>query len=62
MTYREVETRLLKEGWTLDRQTGSPKIFKHTKNRQIIVLSGHVLSDQVRKGMLAKIRKQAGWK
>jgi predicted RNA binding protein YcfA (HicA-like mRNA interferase family) len=62
MTYRELEAKLKADGWVLDRQSGSHRIFVHEEKEQIIVLSGHHPSDQVRKGMLHKISKQAGWK
>jgi predicted RNA binding protein YcfA (HicA-like mRNA interferase family) len=62
VTYRELERRLLSEGWDLDRQTGTHRIYKHPDRNQIIVVSGHHPGDTVRKGMLQKIMKQAGWK
>ena len=61
MTYRELEQRLRADGWVLQRQAGSHKIYAHEKKEQIIVVAGHHSGDQVRKGMLAKIKKQAGW-
>lgn len=62
MTYRELEARLKKDGWEFERQTGSHKVFVHPSKSEVIVLSGHQASEQVRKGMLHKIMKQAGWK
>lgn len=62
MTYRELEQRLVSDGWTLERQTGSHRIYEHSDKKQIIVVSGHHPGDEVRKGMLHKIMKQAGWK
>ncbi|MBI5707883.1 MAG: type II toxin-antitoxin system HicA family toxin [Armatimonadetes bacterium] len=62
MTWRELEDRLVKDGWKLDRQSGSHRIFVHGKKHGIIVLSGHQGSEQVGKGMLSKLLKQAGLK
>ena len=62
VTYRELERRLLSDGWILDRQSGSHRIYKHVARKQIIVVSGHRPGERVRKGMLHKIMKQAGWK
>jgi predicted RNA binding protein YcfA (HicA-like mRNA interferase family) len=62
VTYRELEAKLSKDGWTLDRQSGSHRIYVHETHKQVIVVSGHHGSEQVQKGMLSKISKQAGWK
>lgn len=62
MTYRELEAKLKKDGWVMDRQTGSHKVFVHESRKEVIVLSGHHPGDQIRVGMLHKIMKQAGWK
>ncbi len=61
MTYREVEVRLKKEGWVLDRQTGSHAVYVHPQKSGIVVLAGRGGVD-IPKGTLNSIKKQAGWK
>jgi predicted RNA binding protein YcfA (HicA-like mRNA interferase family) len=49
---------LVKAGWTLDRVRGSHHVFRHPSRPGIIVIP-HPKKD-LGKGLVAKIRKQAG--
>ncbi len=49
---------LTKAGWTLDRIRGSHHVFRHPSRLGIIVVP-HPRKD-LGKGLVAKIRKQAG--
>jgi predicted RNA binding protein YcfA (HicA-like mRNA interferase family) len=49
---------LVKSGWTLDRVRGSHHVFRHPSRPGIVVIP-HPKKD-LGKGLVAKIRKQAG--
>ena len=52
--------RILKDdGWTLSRTKGSHRQFKHTSKKGLVTVSGKQ-SDDVRKGTLGSIFRQAG--
>lgn len=51
-----------KSGWYLIRQKGSHRQFKHPQKAEVITIAGHKLSDEVGKGTLNNILKQAGIK
>ena len=55
----EVIKQIEKEGWYLARQKGSHRQFKHPIKSGLITISGHKLSDEVAKGTLNSIFKQA---
>ena len=44
------------------RQQGSHRMYKHSEKPGIIIIAGHKLSDEVPKGTLNAILKQAGLK
>jgi predicted RNA binding protein YcfA (HicA-like mRNA interferase family) len=48
-----------KNGWYLARQKGSHRQFKHPYKSGLITISGHKLSDEVAKGTLNSVLKQA---
>jgi predicted RNA binding protein YcfA (HicA-like mRNA interferase family) len=48
-----------KDGWYQARQKGSHRQFKHPLKKGLITISGHKLSDEVAKGTLNSILKQA---
>ena len=53
---------ILKEnGWELSRTKGSHRQFKHSDKKGVVTVSGK-LSDDVRKGTLGSILRQAGLK
>ena len=49
------------DGWYFIRQTGSHKVFKHPTKQGIVVIPEHGKED-VKKGTLKSILKQAGLK
>jgi len=52
--------RILKDdGWYEVRQKGSHKQFKHVSKKGLVTVSYHHLSDDIPKGTLASIYKQA---
>jgi predicted RNA binding protein YcfA (HicA-like mRNA interferase family) len=55
-----IET-LKEDGWVLSRIKGSHRQFKHSNKKGVVTVSGK-LSDDVRKGTLGSILKQAGLK
>jgi predicted RNA binding protein YcfA (HicA-like mRNA interferase family) len=50
------------EGWYLVRQKGSHRQYKHAVRKGLITVAFHRLSDDVAKGTLNSILKQAGLK
>ncbi|MBV8332456.1 MAG: type II toxin-antitoxin system HicA family toxin [Candidatus Eremiobacteraeota bacterium] len=64
MKAREVQRRLLREGWILQRHrgAGSHRIFKHPSRIGTVVLPWHMNGAQeVPAGTLLAIAKTAGW-
>lgn len=57
---RDIKHRLEREGWILERVTGSHHVFKHPTIRDTIVLP-HPKKDLGR-GLVRAIYKQAKWK
>jgi predicted RNA binding protein YcfA (HicA-like mRNA interferase family) len=47
------------EGWYMARHKGSHRQFKHPFKMGLITISGHKLSDEVAKGTLNSVLKQA---
>jgi predicted RNA binding protein YcfA (HicA-like mRNA interferase family) len=50
------------DGWFLVRQKGSHRQYKHPVKYGLITIAFHKLSDEVAKGTLNSILKQAGLK
>lgn len=50
------------DGWAIVRQRGSHRVYKHTNKPGIVIIAGHKLSDEVPRGTLNAILKQAGLK
>jgi predicted RNA binding protein YcfA (HicA-like mRNA interferase family) len=50
------------DGWFLVRQKGSHRQYKHPVKIGLITIAFHKLSDEVAKGTLNSILKQAGLK
>lgn len=59
MKVRDVIKLVENDGWYLVRQKGSHKQYKHTIKKGVITISVHKLSDEVAKGTLNSILKQA---
>jgi predicted RNA binding protein YcfA (HicA-like mRNA interferase family) len=58
---REVIRLLEADGWTLVTTKGSHRQFKHPARPGRVTISGH-LGDEMPKGTLASVKRQAGWK
>jgi predicted RNA binding protein YcfA (HicA-like mRNA interferase family) len=56
---REVIRVLEREGWRLARQTGSHRQFRHPDRQGTVTVAGKV-SDELPRGTLASIWRQAG--
>ena len=61
MKVREVITLIKRDGWQLDRQRGSHRIYRHESKRGIVVVAGARGRD-VPVGTLRSILRQAGMK
>jgi predicted RNA binding protein YcfA (HicA-like mRNA interferase family) len=62
MKYREVIQMVESDGWYQVRQRANHKVYKHNDKKGIVTIAGHRLSDEVPKGTLQSILKQAGLK
>ena len=61
MKVREVIRLLEADGWTLVTTRGSHRQFKHRLRPGRVTISGN-LGDDMPKGTLASVKRQAGWK
>jgi len=61
MKIREVIKMIEKDGWYLVRVKGSHRQYKHSSKKGLVTISGH-LNDDIGKGTLNSILKQAGLK
>jgi predicted RNA binding protein YcfA (HicA-like mRNA interferase family) len=61
MKVREVIKILEKDGWYLIRTKGSHRQYKHPTKKGLVTIAGH-LSDDLSKGTLNSVLKQAGLK
>ncbi len=59
MKVRDAIKRLEDDGWRLERQRGSHRIFRHERKPGTVIVAGHP-GDDVPAGTLASIRRQAG--
>ena len=62
MKYREIVEIIEGDGWHEVRQRGSHRAYKHKTKPGIVTIAYHRLSDDVPKGTLNSILKQAGVK
>ncbi|HTV92828.1 MAG TPA: type II toxin-antitoxin system HicA family toxin [Verrucomicrobiae bacterium] len=58
---RDVIERLLKDGWYLDRQSGSHRQYRHDTKQGLVTIAG-ALGTNLPIGTYKNIMKQAGWK
>jgi predicted RNA binding protein YcfA (HicA-like mRNA interferase family) len=58
---RDVIKLIERDGWRLDRQRGSHRIYRHNSKRGIVVVAG-ARGNDVRAGTLGSIIRQAGMK
>jgi predicted RNA binding protein YcfA (HicA-like mRNA interferase family) len=47
------------DGWVQVRQRGSHKQYKHPKKTGLVTVAAHKMSDEIAKGTLSSILKQA---
>ena len=59
MKIKEVIKLIEKDGWYLDRQKGSHKQYKHKTKKGLVTIACHKLSDEIAKGTLASVLRQA---
>ncbi|MCY2955250.1 MAG: type II toxin-antitoxin system HicA family toxin [Planctomycetota bacterium] len=62
MTIREVIKLIEADGWYLVATRGSHRQYKHPTKPGRVTVPGHSLSDDIRRGTLNSILKQAGLK
>lgn len=62
MKYREVVKLIEDDGWIAVRQRGSHRAYKHDSKSGIVTIAYHRMSDDVPRGTLNSIFKQAGLK
>jgi predicted RNA binding protein YcfA (HicA-like mRNA interferase family) len=58
---REVIRLLEADGWALVTTKGSHRQFKHPQRPGRVTISGN-LGDEMPKGTLASVKRQAGWR
>jgi predicted RNA binding protein YcfA (HicA-like mRNA interferase family) len=59
MKVKEVIKMIEKDGWYLDRQKGSHRQYKHPKKKGLVTIAVHKMSDEIARGTLNSILKQA---
>jgi predicted RNA binding protein YcfA (HicA-like mRNA interferase family) len=59
MKAREIIKIIEKDGWYLVRQKGSHRQFKHSIKKGLVTIAAHKMSDDIAKGTLNSILKQA---
>ncbi|MBS1554890.1 MAG: type II toxin-antitoxin system HicA family toxin [Bacteroidetes bacterium] len=62
MKYQEVVKLIESDGWFQVRQKGSHRAYKHSTKSGIVTIAYHRLSDDVPRGTLNSILKQASLK
>lgn len=61
MKVEEIIKIIEQDGWFMVRRKGSHRQFKHDNKKGLVTIAGH-LSDELAKGTLNSILKQAGLK
>jgi predicted RNA binding protein YcfA (HicA-like mRNA interferase family) len=61
MKVKEIIKLIEQDGWFMLRRKGSHRQFKHTTKKGLVTIAGH-LTDDLAKGTLSSIIKQAGIK
>ena len=59
MKYAEIVKAIESDGWYQVRQKGSHRAYKHDIKLGIVTIAYHRLSDEIPKGTLGSILKQA---
>jgi predicted RNA binding protein YcfA (HicA-like mRNA interferase family) len=61
MKVREAIKMIEKDGWFMVRRRGSHRQYKHSHKKGLVTIAGH-LNDELARGTLNSIFKQAGLK
>lgn len=59
MKYKEIVEIIENDGWYIARQKGSHRAYMHSVKTGIVTIAYHRLSDEIPKGTLNSILKQA---
>ena len=59
MKIKDVIRMLKDDGWYEARQRGGHKQFKHPVKKGVVTIAYHKLSDEIKRGTLTSILKQA---
>lgn len=59
MRVKAVQKELSRNGWTLVRQAGSHRQYRHPENANVVTVSGKP-SDEMTPGQLSDIRRKTG--
>ncbi|MFH2143686.1 MAG: type II toxin-antitoxin system HicA family toxin [Bacteroidota bacterium] len=59
MKVSEIIKIIEKDGWYLIRKKGSHRQYKHREKSGLVTIAGHKMSDDIAKGTLNSILKQA---
>ncbi len=62
MKYKEIVKQIELDGWYQVRQKGSHRAYKHPQKTGIVTIAYHRLNDEIPKGTLNSILKQADLK
>ncbi|HCZ37633.1 MAG: type II toxin-antitoxin system HicA family toxin [Cyclobacteriaceae bacterium] len=62
MKYKDVVKLIEDDGWEMVRQRGSHRAYKHKIKAGIVTIAYHRLSDDIPRGTLNSILKQASLK
>ncbi|HMR55972.1 MAG TPA: type II toxin-antitoxin system HicA family toxin [Cyclobacteriaceae bacterium] len=62
MKYKDVVKLIEDDGWEMVRQRGSHRAYKHKIKTGIVTIAYHRLSDDIPRGTLNSILKQAALK
>jgi predicted RNA binding protein YcfA (HicA-like mRNA interferase family) len=62
MKYRDLADLLEEDGWVHVRTSGSHRIYRHPEKAGIVVVPVHSPGNDVPRGLLSAIIKQAGLK
>ena len=59
MKFKEIIRIIEDDGWYIERQKGSHRQYKHAKKLGTVTIAFHKISDEIAKGTLSSVLKQA---
>ena len=62
MEVKELIKLIEEDGWLMVRQKGSHRQYKHNIKNGIVTIAAHKMSDEIAKGTLNSVLKQAALK